>query len=124
PIVSGMVHPYNRRRLGLEKVVYLHPLLESITRDSLGIFLFQEQIILGVMALTGCSAGEADVFRRAMGSHRSHEAMKKLEPWFLARTQANGIALATAVEVFRQISAFAAFGFCRCPSAALARTAY
>lgn len=124
PIVSGMVHPYNRRRLGLEKVVYPHPLLEPILRDTLGIFLFQEQIILGVMALTGCSAGEADIFRRAMGSHRSRDAMKKLEPWFLERTQANGIDRATAVEVFRQISGFADFGFCRSHSAALARTAY
>lgn len=124
PIVAGMVHPYNRRRLGLEKVVYLHPLLEPITRDTLGIFLFQEQVILGVMALTRCTAGEADVFRRAMGSHRSREAMQRLEPWFLERAQANGIDRSTAAEVFRQISGFADFGFCRSHSAALARTAY
>lgn len=124
PIVAGMVHPYNRRRLGLEPVTYPHPLLETITRDTLGIFLFQEQIILGVMALTGCTAGEADVFRRAMGSHRSREAMRSLEPWFLERSQAHGIALNTAREVFRQISGFADFGFCRSHSAALARTAY
>ncbi|HEX5414621.1 MAG TPA: DNA polymerase III subunit alpha [Chloroflexota bacterium] len=124
PIVSGMVHPYNRRRLGLEKVTYLHPCLEPITRDTLGIFLFQEQIILGVMALTGCSAGEADVFRRAMGSHRSREAMRKLEPWFMDRAQLNGIGRTIAAEAFRQISSFADFGFCRSHSAALARTAY
>lgn len=124
PIVSGMVHPFNRRRLGLEKVTYLHPCLEPITRDTLGIFLFQEQIILGVMALTGCSAGEADVFRRAMGSHRSREAMRKLEPWFMDRAQLNGIGRVTAAEAFRQISSFADFGFCKSHSAALARTAY
>jgi error-prone DNA polymerase len=124
PIVSGMVHPYNRRRLGLEPVVYLHPSLEPITRDTLGIFLFQEQIILGVMALTGCSAGEADVFRRAMGSHRSREAMQQLGPWFQARAQTHGIDAAVAAEAFRQISGFADFGFCRSHSAALARTAY
>jgi error-prone DNA polymerase len=124
PIVAGMVHPYNRRRIGLEKVVYLHPSLEPITRDTLGIFLFQEQIILGVMALTGCSAGEADVFRRAMGSHRSREAMQKLGPWFLERALANGIAPSIAAEAFRQISGFADFGFCRSHSAALARTAF
>lgn len=124
PIVSGMVHPFNRRRLGLEEVVYPHPSLEPILRDTLGIFLFQEQIILGVMALTGCSAGEADVFRRAMGSHRSREAMQRLQPWFLERAQANGIGAPIAAEVFRQISGFADFGFCRSHSAALARTAY
>jgi error-prone DNA polymerase len=124
PIVAGMVHPYNRRRLGLEKVTFLHPSLAPITGDTLGIFLFQEQIILGVMALTGCSAGEADVFRRAMGSHRSREAMQRLQPWFIERAVANGIELATATEAFRQISGFADFGFCRSHSAALARTAY
>ncbi|MGH2459601.1 MAG: DNA polymerase III subunit alpha [Chloroflexota bacterium] len=124
PIVAGMVHPFNRRRLGLEKVTYPHPLLAPILQDTLGIFLFQEQIILGVMALTGCSAGEADVFRRAMGSHRSREAMTKLEPWFRERATANGVDPSTAVEVFRQISGFADFGFCKSHSAALARTAY
>jgi error-prone DNA polymerase len=60
-----MVHPYNRRRLGLEKVTYLHPALKPITADTLGILLFQEQILLAVSALTGCTPGEADVFRRA-----------------------------------------------------------
>lgn len=124
PIVAGMVHPFNRRRLGLEKVSYPHPLLAPILRDTLGIFLFQEQIILGVMALTGCTAGEADVFRRAMGSHRSREAMAKLEPWFRERATGNGIAPVAASEIFRQISGFADFGFCKSHSAALARTAY
>ena len=124
PIVAGMVHPYNRRRIGLEKVTFLHPSLAPITGDTLGIFLFQEQIILGVMALTGCSAGEADVFRRAMGSHRSREAMQRLQPWFIERAVAHDIELATATEAFRQISGFADFGFCRSHSAALARTAY
>lgn len=124
PIVSGMVHPFNRRRIGLEKVAYLHPALEPILRDTLGIFLFQEQIILGVMALTGCSASDADVFRRAMGSHRSREAMQKLHPWFTDRALAHGIECSVAAEVFRQISAFADFGFCKSHSAALARTAY
>ena len=124
PIVAGMVHPYNRRRVGLEPITYLHPLLAPILQDTLGIFLFQEQIILGVMALTSCTAGEADVFRRAMGSHRSREAMQKLEPWFLERANMNGIDRSTAAEVFRQISGFADFGFCRSHSAALARTAY
>jgi error-prone DNA polymerase len=124
PVVAGMVHPYNRRRLGLERVSYLHPLLEPITRDTLGILLFQEQILLAVSALTGCSAGEADVFRRAMGAHRSEEAMRKLEPWFMERTQATAIGRAVAGEAFRQIRSFAAFGFCKSHSAALARTAY
>jgi len=124
PIVAGMVHPYNRRRLGLESVNYLHPLLEPILRDTLGILLFQEQIILAVIALTGCPAGEADMFRRAMGSHRSREAMEKLKPWFLEQTRVNGMEQTISGEVFRQIAGFAEFGFCRSHSAALARIAY
>lgn len=124
PIVSGMVHPYYRRRAGREPVRYLHPLLAPILKDTYGIFLFQEQVIQAVMALTGCSAGEADLFRRAMGAHRSREAMQRLRPWFLERACAHGIPARTAEEVFRQISAFADFGFCKSHSAALARLAY
>ncbi|MGH2449482.1 MAG: DNA polymerase III subunit alpha, partial [Chloroflexota bacterium] len=83
PIQGGAVHPYYRRRAGLEPVTYLHPALAPILEPTLGIFLYQEQVLLGVSALTGCSAGEADGFRRAMGSHRSHEAMTRLRPWFI-----------------------------------------
>lgn len=124
PIVGGMVHPYYRRRAGRELVRYPHPKLEPILRDTYGVFLFQEQVIQAVMALTGCSAGEADLFRRAMGSHRSREAMQRLRPWFLERAQAQGIPAHTAEVVFRQVASFADFGFCRSHSAALARLAY
>jgi error-prone DNA polymerase len=123
PIVSGMVHPYYRRRAGREAVRYPHPLLEPILRDTLGVFLFQEQVIRAVMALTGCSAGEADLFRRAMGARRSRAAVERLRPWFLARARANGIPARAAEAVFGQISAFAAFGFCISHAAALARLA-
>src|SRR5262249_32938656 len=92
PIVGGMVHAHYRRRTDQEPVRYLHPSLEPILAATLGIFLYQEQVLLGVSALTGCSAGEADLFRRAMGSHRSREAMARLRPWFLERAVARGIA--------------------------------
>ncbi|MBI2942239.1 MAG: DNA polymerase III subunit alpha [Chloroflexi bacterium] len=124
PITGGMVHPYYRRRAGEEPVCYLHPSLEPILRSTLGIFLYQEQVLLGVSALTGCSAGEADLFRRAMGSHRSHEAMERLRPWFIERAVANGIAPAVATAVFQQVAGFAEYGFCKSHAAALARLAY
>ncbi len=66
PIQGGMVHPYYRRRAGAEPVRYPHPKLEPILRDTLGIILYQEQVLLSVSALTGCTAGEADGFRRAI----------------------------------------------------------
>lgn len=124
PVQGGMIHPFYRRRAGLEPVRYLHPVLEPILRSTLGIFLYQEQILLGVSALTGCSAGEADRFRRAMGSHRSREAMERLRPWFMERAVAHGIPRGTAEATFRQIAAFADFGFCRSHAGALARLAY
>lgn len=124
PIQGGMVHPYYRRRAGQEPVRYLHPCLEPILRSTLGIFLYQEQVLLGVSALTGCSAGEADQFRRAMGSHRSREAMARLRPWFMERAVANGIPPTVAAAAFDQIAGFADYGFCQSHAAALARLAY
>jgi error-prone DNA polymerase len=124
PIIGGMVHSYYRRRTGQERVTYLHPSLQPILESTLGIILYQEQVLLCVSALTGCSAGEADVFRRAMGSHRSQEAMTKLGPWFRERAVRNGIAPTVAVAAFEQIAGFASYGFCRSHAAALARLAY
>lgn len=124
PIVGGMVQPYYRRRTEQEKVRYPHPRLEPILAETLGIFLYQEQVLLGVSALTGCSAGEADRFRRAMGSHRSREAMERLRPWFIRRAVANGVAERVAAATFRQIEGFADFGFCKSHAGALARLAY
>jgi error-prone DNA polymerase len=124
PITGGMVQSYYRRKTGAEPVRYLHAALKPILASTLGIILYQEQVLLCVSALTGCSAGEADVFRRAMGSHRSREAMSKLRPWFLERAIANGIAPAVATAAYEQIAGFANFGFCRSHAAALARLAY
>ncbi len=124
PIQGGAVHPYYRRRAGLEPVRYLHPRLEPILKSTLGVMLYQEQVLLAVSALTGCSPGEADIFRRAMGSHRSREAMEMLRPWFLRRSVANGIPKGVAVAAFKQIEGFGDYGFCQSHSAALARLAY
>ncbi|MDP9478002.1 MAG: DNA polymerase III subunit alpha, partial [Actinomycetota bacterium] len=124
PIQGGMVHPYYKRRAGEEPVRYPHPALEPILRDTLGIILYQEQVLLSVSALTGCTAGEADGFRRAMGSHRSREAMEALKPWFVERAVANSVPRRVAEECFRQIAGFADYGFCQSHAAALARLAY
>ena len=75
PLQGGMVHPYLRRRAGEDPVAYPHPLLEPVLRDTLGVILYQEQVLEAARALAGFSLGEGDELRRAMGSQRSRERM-------------------------------------------------
>ncbi len=124
PIQGKAVHPYMRRRQGREKVSYLHPLLEPILRDTLGVILFQEQILEIAMQLAGFSAGEADRFRRAMNRHRSRVEMSSLEQGFLDGCSRNQVPREVAAELFEAVKGFAEFGFCRSHAAAFARTAY
>ena len=124
PIQGRAVHPYLRRRQGQEPVSYLHPLLEPILRDTLGVILYQEQIIEIAMSLAGFSAARADRFRRAMNRHRSRVEMDSLEAEFLAGCQAQGVEVETGAQLFAAVRGFAEFGFCRSHAAAFARTAY
>lgn len=124
PIQGGMVHPYIRRRQGIEPVRFLHPKLEPILRETLGVILYQEQVLEVAMAIAGMTAGQADAFRRAMGSKRSRAAMEALRGDFLAGAERNGVPRSIAERIFAQMAAFAEFGFCKSHAAALARTAY
>ncbi|MCX7624552.1 MAG: error-prone DNA polymerase [Thermomicrobium sp.] len=124
PIQGGMVHPYIRRRQGIEPVRFLHPKLEPILRETLGVILYQEQVLEVAMAIAGMTAGQADAFRRAMGSKRSRAAMEALRGDFLAGAERNGVPRPIAERIFAQMAAFAEFGFCKSHAAALARTAY
>ncbi|MGH7698055.1 MAG: DNA polymerase III subunit alpha, partial [Candidatus Dormibacteria bacterium] len=124
PIQGKAVHPYLRRRRGREEVTYLHPLLEPILRDTLGVILYQEQILEIAMSLAGFSAGEADRFRRAMNRHRSRVEMTSLAQAFLEGCARRGVEAAVAAELFEAVRGFAEFGFCRSHAAAFARTAY
>ncbi|MCX6032077.1 MAG: error-prone DNA polymerase [Chloroflexi bacterium] len=124
PIQGGMVHPYLRRRQGLEPVTYLHPSLEPALRETLGVVIFQEQVLRVAMALAGFTPGEADLLRRAMSRSRSTEAMISLRARFLAGAQTNGVALAVAEEVFTQLQGFATYGFCKSHAASFALIAY
>src|SRR6202007_980481 len=78
PIQGGSVHPYIRRRRGEEPVTYLHPLLEGCLKKTLGVPLFQEQLMQMAIDVAGFSAAEADMLRQAMGSKRSTERMEAL----------------------------------------------
>jgi error-prone DNA polymerase len=124
PLQGNMVNPYIRRRQGREPVTYAHPSLEPILKETLGVILFQEQILKVAMAVAGFTPSEADKLRRAMSRARSSADMEKLRAPFVAGTQLSGVPDDVAHEVFRQIAAFAEFGFCKSHAAAFALTAY
>jgi len=124
PIQGDAVHPYLRRRQGLEPVTYLHPKLEPILAETRGVVLFQEQILRIVMDVAGYSAGEADRFRRAMNRHRSHIEMAELRGDFVRRCGEHDVGEEIAETIFKSVAGFAEFGFCKSHAAAFARTAY
>ncbi|MFL5779271.1 MAG: PHP domain-containing protein [Chloroflexota bacterium] len=125
PIQGNAVHPYLRRKQGLEPVVYLHPSLEPVLRDTLGVILYQEQVMRIAIEVAGFSPAESDGFRRAMGTWRSSREMEKLHRQFVdGALRQPGMVEQDAEELFRQVAAFASFGFAKSHAAAFARTAY
>ncbi len=124
PIVGGSVNPYINRRMGKEPVAYDHPSLEPVLRETLGVILYQEQVLQVAMALAGFTAGQAESLRRAMSRKRSHDAIGKLKDQFLAGCLARGVSPETAEAVFRKIEGFAAFGFPKSHAAAFGLLAY
>ncbi|MBV9525593.1 MAG: hypothetical protein JOZ46_07250 [Candidatus Dormibacteraeota bacterium] len=124
PIQGDAVHPYLRRRQGLEPVTYPHPKLEPILAETRGVILYQEQILRIVMEVAGYTAGEADRFRRAMNRHRSRLEMDELRGDFIRRCMEHGLGEPVAAQVFKSVAGFAEFGFCKSHAAAFARTAY
>src|SRR5579864_6472226 len=124
PIQGDAVHPYLRRRQGLEPVTYPHPKLEPILAETRGVILYQEQILRIVMEVAGYTAGEADRFRRAMNRHRSRLEMEELRDGFIRRCVEHDLDRPVAEQIFKSVAGFAEFGFCKSHAAAFARTAY
>jgi error-prone DNA polymerase len=124
PIQGGMVHPYLRRRQGLESPTYVHPALEPILGETLGVIVFQEQVIRVAMAIAGFSPAEADRLRRALSRSNSQETLAALRERFVRGARANGVGGEAAEAAFDQIEAFAGFGFCKSHAAAFALVAY
>ncbi|HET8586732.1 MAG TPA: hypothetical protein VFM74_02545, partial [Candidatus Limnocylindria bacterium] len=124
PIQGNAVHPYLRRRAGTEPVTYLHESLRPILEDTLGVILYQEQVMQIAIEVCGYSALEADIFRKAMGSHRSHREMEKQHARFVDGAKATGLTHDAAEELFQRCSAFAEFGFARAHAAAFAKITY
>ncbi|HET9436396.1 MAG TPA: PHP domain-containing protein [Candidatus Limnocylindrales bacterium] len=125
PIQGNAVHPYLRRKQGLEPIEYLHPSLEPILAETMGVILYQEQVMRVAIDVAGFSAAESDGFRRAMGTWRSNREMEKLHRRFVdGALRQPGMTEETAEELFRRVAAFASFGFAKSHAAAFARTAY
>ncbi|MCR8670928.1 error-prone DNA polymerase [Agrococcus sp. HG114] len=124
PIQGGAVHPYIRRRTGEEAVSYPHPLLVPVLERTLGVPLFQEQLMQMSVAVGGFDAAEADQLRRAIGSKRSRERIEALKAKLFAGMAANGVDDATAESIYRKIEAFAGFGFAESHSLAFAKLVY
>ncbi|GEK81616.1 error-prone DNA polymerase [Agrococcus baldri] len=124
PIQGDAVHPYLRRRSGEEPVRYAHPLLEPVLARTLGVPLFQEQLMQMSVAVGGFDAGEADQLRRAIGSKRSKEKIAALRAKLFEGMAANGIAPEMAEAIYRKIEAFAGFGFAESHSLAFAKLVY
>jgi error-prone DNA polymerase len=124
PIIGGAVNPYINRRLGREPVTYDHPSLEPVLGETLGVILFQEQVLQTAMALSGFTAGQAESLRRAMSRKRSQSAIEKLKDEFLAGALANGATREAAESVYQKIAGFAAFGFPKSHAAAFGLLAY
>ncbi len=124
PIQGGSVHPYIRRRNGLEKWEHDHPLLKNALDKTLGVPLFQEQLMQVAVDVAGFSAADADELRRAMGSKRSAEKMERLRGRFFAGMAANGIDGELADKIFTKMLAFANFGFPESHSISFASLVY
>jgi len=124
PIVGKMVHPYLQRRSGREPVTYAHPALEPILKRTLGIPLFQEQLLRMAMAVAGFSAGEAEELRRAMGFKRSVERMESIERRLRTGMAERGITGRVQDDVVQGITSFALYGFPESHAASFALIAY
>ena len=124
PIVGKMMHPYMRRRQGKEEVSYPHPSLEPVLKRTLGVPLFQEQLLRMAMTVANFTGAEAEELRRAVGMRRSWERMKNLEGKLRAGMTANEIDVATQETIIQNISSFALYGFPESHAASFALIAY
>jgi error-prone DNA polymerase len=124
PIVGNMVNPFLQRRQGREEVTYSHPSLEPVLQRTLGVPLFQEQLLRMAMVVAGFSGGEAEELRRAMGFKRSQARMREIEAKLRAGMTQNGISSKAQEEIILSITSFALYGFPESHAASFALIAY
>jgi error-prone DNA polymerase len=124
PIVGQMVHPYLNRRAGAEAVSYAHPSLEPILKRTLGVPLFQEQLLRMAMIVANFTGGQAEELRRAMGFKRSGKRMQQIETQLREGMATNGITGEAADRIVLSITSFALYGFPESHAASFALLAY
>ncbi|MDQ1174607.1 error-prone DNA polymerase [Microbacterium testaceum] len=124
PIQGGAVHPFVRRKLGQEPITYVHPKLEPVLARTMGVPVFQEQLMQMAVAIGNCSAEDADLLRRAMGSKRGLERIDSLRETLYAGMAENGLVGQVADELYAKIQAFANFGFAESHSLSFALLVY
>lgn len=124
PIQGDMVHPYLRRLAGEEPVTYPHPLVRSALAETLGVILYQEQVLKVARDLAGFTAGQGEQLRRALGAKHPPEAIAALRDQFLAGALAKGVDGSTAELVFQRLEAFGGYSFPKSHAAAFAVLVY
>jgi error-prone DNA polymerase len=124
PIVGKMVHPYLKRRAGREKAECLHPWLEPVLSRTLGVPIFQEQLLKMAMIVSGFTGGEAEELRRAFSHKRSEAKMREIEVRLRAGMERNGITGPVQDTITQSITSFALYGFPESHSASFALLAY
>jgi len=124
PIQGHMVHPFLRRRQGLESIEYAHPLLEASLSETLGVILFQEQVLKVARDLAGFTPGQGELLRRALGSKRAGDAIERFHGEFVAGAEAKGVPADIAEGVFDQLRAFGGYSFAKSHAAAFAVLVY
>jgi error-prone DNA polymerase len=121
PVKSDMVRPFLERRMGLEPVAYLHPSIRPILAETHGVIVYHEQVMQVIAALTGCDLGEADRIRRLLDDN---DATQEIGRALLEQAAKRGWDPAAAEKVWRELRAFASFGFCKAHAAAFAVPTY
>ncbi len=124
PIQGGAVHPFVRRKLGQEPITYVHERLRPVLERTMGVPVFQEQLMQMAVAVGNCTAEDADLLRRAMGSKRGLERIDSLREKLYAGMAENGLVGAVADELYAKIQAFANFGFAESHSLSFALLVY
>ena len=124
PIIGDMVHPYLRRRSGEEAIEMLHPTLETALEETLGVILFQEQVLKVARDLAGFSAGQGERLRRALGNKYAHEVIETFRDDFIQGALNNGVSEDTAIMVFEKLQAFGSYSFPKSHAAAFSVLVY
>src|SRR5262249_17846302 len=124
PIVGQMVNPYLERRQGRQGVTYAHPSLEPVLKRTLGVPLFQEQLLKMAMVVANFTGGEAEDLRRAMGFKRSEKRMREIEAKLRTGMTRNGISQEAQEQIVLSITSFALYGFPESHAASFALIAY